>query len=54
MLDALREQSRGVSSIRLFYSRRLVVPQSEHRCEGTPLLFSAPVAVAFGDEARKE
>ena len=30
------------------------MPQMGHRCEGTPLLFSAPVAVAFGDEARKE
>ena len=31
---------RGVSSIRVS-SRRLVVPPSEHRCEGTPLFFSA-------------
>lgn len=30
------------------------MPHAEHRCEGTPLFFSAPVAVAFGDEARKE
>ena len=34
---------------RVFYSvfslRRLVVPHSEHRCEGTPLLFLRPVVV---------
>ena len=32
---------RGVSSIRLFLTRRLVVPHTEHRCEGTPLFFCA-------------
>ena len=26
----------------VFSQRRLAVPQSEHRCEGTPLFFSAP------------
>ena len=34
--------TRGVSSIRVFSTRRVVVPRSEHRCEGTPLFLSAP------------
>ena len=43
---------------RVFYSvfllRRLVVPHSEHRCEGTPLFFLRLVVAAFvNNEVRK-
>ena len=39
----MRYVSNHVACLLFFvFLRRLVVPRTEHRCEGTPLFFSAP------------